>query len=97
MDLSIARFGVLATGEHIERRTILRVVAEQKLFPCNELWRTLPSMVHVERVRRDSCLWFEILGGVCIHTKLSSPFQGGLEPFDGFFYVPFRSSEVPGK
>ena len=30
-----------------------------------------------------------------IHAILSSPFQGGFEPFDGFVCVPFGGSEVP--
>ena len=38
MNLSIASFCVLATGEHIQRWTIPRVVTEQELFPCDELW-----------------------------------------------------------
>ena len=38
MYLSIARLGVLSTGEHIQRWTILDIVAEQNLFPCDELW-----------------------------------------------------------
>ena len=53
-------------------------------------------MIRVGRVRRkNTYLWFEILGSVGIHAILSSPFQGGLEPLDSFLYVPFRSSEIP--
>ena len=44
---------------------------------------------------RNTHLWFKILGGMGIHTILSSPFQGGLEPLDSLPYVPFRSSEIP--
>lgn len=37
MDLSITGFGVLATGEHVQCWTIVRVVTEQNLFPRDEL------------------------------------------------------------
>ena len=96
MNLSIARFRVLSAGEHIQRRTIVGIVTKQDLFPCDELWRAWSSITQVGRVRgKNAYFWFEIFGGVDVQARLSSPFQGGLEPLDGFRYVPFCSPEVP--
>ena len=47
MNLSITGLGVLAAREHIQRRAVLRVVAKQKLFSCNELEKRSPSTVHM--------------------------------------------------
>lgn len=46
-------------------------------------------------VQGGTYLWFEVLDRVSIHAKLSSPFQGGFEPFYSFPDVPFCGSEVP--
>ena len=53
MDLSIASFGVLSTGEHIQCWTILGIVTEQDLFPRDELKRVWSSIVRVERMRKE--------------------------------------------
>ena len=96
MYLSIARFRVLSAGEHIKRRTIVGIVTKQDLFPCDELWRAWSSITQVGRVRRKNTYFrLKIFGGVGVQARLSSPFQGGLEPLDSFRYVPFCSPEIP--
>lgn len=53
-------------------------------------------MTQVGRVgRKNTYFWFEIFGGVGAQARLPPPFQGGLEPLDGFCYVPFCSPEIP--
>ena len=74
LNLSIAGIGILATGEHIQRRPILHVIAKENLFPCNKLWRAQPSIIYMIEEDQVAYLGFEILRCVGIEAKLSSPF-----------------------